>query len=85
MKLLKVEKIWLIAVGVFYLLYNIPGLPPYNMAVPTLVHALLTVVPLWILVYVGLARVYRAYRLRDISHEDTSYSDQELSDPSKKL
>lgn len=65
MKVTKTEKIWLILTVVFYILYNLPGVPPYNQAIPTLIHALLTVVPIWVITYVGLAKVYRIYKLRD--------------------
>ena len=65
MKLTKTEKIWMIVTLIFYVLYNLPGVPPYGESVPTLVHAALTVIPLWIVVYVGLSRVYKIYKLRD--------------------
>ena len=65
MNVTKTEKIWLILTVIFYILYNLPGVPPYGEAIPTLIHALLTVVPIWIIVYVGLVRVYRIYKLRD--------------------
>ena len=65
MKVTKTEKIWLILTVIFYILYNLPGVPPYGEAIPTLIHGLLTVVPIWIIVYVGLVRVYRIYKLRD--------------------
>lgn len=65
MKLTKVEKIWIAVVTAFYLLYNLPGVPPYEAAIPTLIHGALTVVPLWIAVYIGLAKVYKIYALRD--------------------
>ena len=65
MKMTKVEKVWVFFVVLFYVLYNFPGVPPYYEAVPTIIHALLTVVPLWITVYIGLAKVYKTYKLRD--------------------
>ena len=65
MKMTKVEKVWFILVVLFYVLYNLPGVPPYYEAVPTMIHTLLTVVPLWIIVYIGLARVYKTYKLKD--------------------
>jgi hypothetical protein len=65
MKLTKTEKIWLAVVVIFYALYNLPGVPPYYEPVPTMIHALLTVVPIWISVYIGLAKVYKVYQLRD--------------------
>ncbi|MCI9121129.1 MAG: hypothetical protein HFG00_06340 [Oscillibacter sp.] len=65
MKITKTEKIWLALTVLFYVLYNLPGVPPYGQAVPTIVHGLLTVLPLWVIVYIGLARVYKIYTLRD--------------------
>lgn len=65
MRVTKTEKIWLIVVTALFVLYNLPGVPPYGEAIPTLVHAALTVIPLWIAVYVGMHKVYKAYRLKD--------------------
>ena len=65
MKITKTEKIWLALTVLFYVLYNLPGVPPYGQAVLTIVHGLLTVLPLWVIVYIGLARVYKIYTLRD--------------------
>ena len=65
MKITKTEKIWLALTVLFCVLYNLPGVPPYGQAVPTIVHGLLTVLPLWVIVYIGLARVYKIYTLRD--------------------
>lgn len=70
MKLTKTEKIWMLVTLVFYIIYNLPGVPPYGEAVPTLVHAALTVIPLWIVVYIGLSRVYKIYKLRDDGDAD---------------
>lgn len=70
MKLTKTEKIWMIVTAVLYILYNLPRVPPYGEAVPTLVHAALTVLPLWIVVYIGLSRVYKIYKLRDDTDTD---------------
>lgn len=64
MKITKTEIIWLALTVLFYVLYNIPGIPAYNDARGLLIHAALTVVPLWICVYVGLAKVLRKYRLK---------------------
>jgi len=65
MKITKTEKIWLAAVIIFYVSYNLPFVPPYGLARATLVHALITLVPLWIAIYVGLVKVCRIYRIRD--------------------
>jgi len=65
MKLTRTEKIWLAVVTILYILYNIPGIPPYGEAIPTFIHGALTVIPLWIAVYIGLSRVYKIYQLND--------------------
>ena len=64
MKITKAEKIWLFLTVLFYGLYNIPGIPAYLDAKGLLIHGALTVVPLWICVYVGLVKVLRKYRLK---------------------
>lgn len=64
MKISKTEKIWLTLTVIFYLLYNLPGVPPYGMAIPTLVHAALTVLPLWIIAFVGMSKTYKVYQLK---------------------
>lgn len=71
MKVTKTEKIWLLIVTVLYLLYNLPGVPAYNEAVPTLVHGALTVIPIWVVIYVGMAKVYKIYKLRDEDEEES--------------
>lgn len=65
MKVTKTEWFWLIITVVLYVLYNIPGLPPLGDSRGMIIHALLTVLPLWIAGYVGMSRVYRLYRLRE--------------------
>ena len=64
MKITKAEKIWLFLTVLFYVLYNIPGIPAYLDAKGLLIHGALTVVPLWICGYVGLFKVLRKYRLK---------------------
>lgn len=64
MKVTKTEKVWLILTAIFYFLYNLPHFPKYDDAPTAMIHALVTVVPLWVIVYVGLARVQRIYRLK---------------------
>lgn len=64
MKITKAEKIWLFLTVLFYVLYNIPCIPAYLDAKGLLIHGALTVVPLWICVYVGLFKVLRKYRLK---------------------
>lgn len=65
----KTEIRWLIAVVVFYVLYNLPFVPSYESPIGTLVHALLTLIPLWISVYVGLIKVSRSYDSMDNKNE----------------
>lgn len=64
MKLTKTEIIWLVLTILFFALYNLPGVPGYYDSKGLIIHALLTVVPLWICVYVGLFKVLRKYRLK---------------------
>ena len=64
MKITKAEKIWLFLTVLFYVLYNIPGIPAYLDAKGLLIHGALTVIPLWICVYVSLFKVLRKYRLK---------------------
>lgn len=64
MKLTKTEKIWLFLTVLFYVLYNIPGIPGYYDTKGLIIHALVSVVPLWICVYVGLFKVLKQYKLK---------------------
>ena len=64
MKITKTEKIWLALTVIFYVLYNFPGIPGYYDPKGLIIHALLTVLPLWIVVYVGLIKVLRKYRIK---------------------
>lgn len=64
MKLTRTEIVWLALTLLFFVLYNLPGLPAYGDARGLIVHALATVVPLWICVYWGLFRIFRKFRLK---------------------
>lgn len=64
MKITRAEKIWLAAVLFFFVLYNLPGIPGYHDARGLVIHALLTVLPLWVSVYAGLFKIFRQYRLK---------------------
>ncbi len=64
MKITKTEKRWLALTLLFFVLYNIPGVPGYYDVHGLIIHALLTIVPLWCCVYIGLFRVLRQYRLK---------------------
>lgn len=72
MKLTKTEKIWLGIVLFFYICYNLPFVPAYGHEKATLIHALITLIPLWVSIYVGLFKVWKIYRLRDHNEEDSS-------------
>lgn len=63
-KLKKNEKIWLISVIIFFFLYNMPFFPAYHHSRATVIHMLLTVIPLWISVYIGLIRICRNQKLK---------------------
>ncbi len=60
----RTEKIWLALVIIFYVLYNLPGIPPYGKPDATLWHALLTIVPLWAIIYFGLITLIKQRRLK---------------------
>ncbi len=65
MKISKAEKIWLIAVIVFYALYNFPFYPAYGNSEGLISHGLLTLIPLWICVFAGVYFVNKSQPLRD--------------------
>ena len=46
------------------------SVPPYNQPTATLIHAALTVVPIWVITYIFLPKVYRIYKLRNEKKED---------------
>lgn len=62
----KTEKIWLGLVILFYVLYNLPGVPAYGDSKGAIIHGLLTIVPLWIVVYWGLFKLNNQRKLRDV-------------------
>ena len=76
MKITKTEKIWLGAVILFYILYNLPFVPAYGHAKATILHAIITLIPLWVAIYVGLVKVCRIYRLRDDDAKKEKEEDQ---------
>lgn len=53
----KTEKWWLGLVILFYALYNCPGVPPYGDAVTAIWHGALTLIPLWVISYVGMIKL----------------------------
>jgi hypothetical protein len=70
LKITKAEKIWLALVFLFYVLYNLPGIPAYLDQSATIVHACLTLIPLWIVVYGGMILVYRKYPIRKENEDE---------------
>lgn len=70
MKITKFEKIWLVLTVIFYILYNLPGVPKYGDGNGTIIHALLTVLPIWILGYYGMYKINRIYELREDPDEE---------------
>lgn len=61
----KTEKWWLGLVVLFYVLYNCPGFPAYGDAVAAIWHGALTLIPLWIISYVGMIKLNKQRRLRN--------------------
>ncbi|UWG97875.1 hypothetical protein LPY66_03440 [Dehalobacter sp. DCM] len=60
----KTEKWWLILVVLFYVLYNIPGVPQYGDARGAIIHGALTIIPIWVIVYVGMYILNRQRKLK---------------------
>lgn len=70
MKLTKAEKIWIAVVVIFYILYNLPFFPKYYMPKATIVHAIVTIIPLWVAIYVGFFKICRGKRKNKTSSTD---------------
>ncbi len=68
----KTEKWWLALVVVFYLLYNLPGIPAFGDAVGALWHGALTLIPLWIIIYGGLFRLNSQRKLKAAAEESVN-------------
>lgn len=77
MKITKEEKIWFISVMLFFILYNLPYVPPYGNAAATIIHAVVTVIPLWIAIYVGFFKICRIYKLKE---DDNNKEKGEIND-----
>lgn len=65
MKVTKTEKVWLFLVVLFYVLYNIPGVPKYGSTKGALMHGALTIIPLWVIIYFGMFKVFKKLKLKD--------------------
>ena len=70
MKITRTEKIWLAAVIVLYIAYNLPFVPAYGDATGAIIHGIITLIPLWIAIYAGLVKVCRIYQIKDIDNCD---------------
>lgn len=69
----KTEKWWLALVVIFYLLYNLPGVPRYNDPVGAIWHGVLTIVPLWIIVYGGLFLLFKQKKLKETETDEAHH------------
>ena len=65
----KTEKWWLLLVVLFYLLYNLPYVPSYEDPIGALWHGALSLIPLWITVYVGFFRLNSQVKLKTVTDE----------------
>ena len=70
MKITKTEWIWLLVSAVLYIAYNIPGVPAYEQPVATMIHAAVTVLPLWVISYVFMPKVYKIYKIKEEKKEE---------------
>ncbi|MDO4554185.1 MAG: hypothetical protein Q4B70_03455 [Lachnospiraceae bacterium] len=70
MKITKVEKIWLLIVVVLYVIYNIPGFPKYGDSFMCLVSGLILVGGIWVVIYIGMSKVYKIQKLKEEEEED---------------
>lgn len=65
----KTEKWWLALVVLFYLLYNLPGVPRFGDSAATLWHGALTLIPLWVVIYAGYFKLNRQRKLKAAAEE----------------
>ena len=82
-KITKTEKRWLIAVILFYACYNLPFFPVYGDAEMTIIHAIATLIPLWISVYVGFFKICKIYKLKEKPSTESATLSAENKAPSK--
>lgn len=65
MKITKKEKIWLGLSLLFLALYYMPGLPEYLDSKGLLIHAALTLIPFFLISWVGNVMINKLYKLKD--------------------
>ena len=69
MKITKKEKWWLGISLLFLALYYMPGLPPYLDSRGLLIHAALTLIPFFLVSWIGNAMINKNYKLKDNDKE----------------
>lgn len=79
----RTEKWWLGLTVLFYALYNLPGVPAYGDANAALWHGFLTIVPLWVVVYVGMITINRQRKLRKMP-DQREEADSAIDSPASK-
>lgn len=65
MKLLKIEKIWLITAILLVVIYCMPGLPAYGSVRGSLIHNAILFPLIWGLNYYFFFKVNKIYKLKD--------------------
>ena len=70
MKITKTEKIWIALTVIFYVIYNMPGLPKYGDQVGAMVHGVILLAAMWLTVFIGTKMVYKIYPLKEEQKED---------------
>lgn len=68
----KIEKWWLGLIVLFFVLYNLPGVPAYHDQKAMLIHGALTIIPLWLVAYGGMIILHKQRRLRQNADSDTT-------------
>ena len=69
MKVTKKEIIWLCLSLLFLVLYYMPGLPAYLDSKGLLIHGVLTLIPFFLVSWIGNAMINKLYKLRDEKHQ----------------
>lgn len=70
MVITKFEKIWLAIVVALFVIYNIPGFPAYGDAMGCLVGGLIIVGAIWVVIYVGMNKLYKVQALNEEEDEE---------------
>lgn len=70
MVITKFEKIWLAITVILFVAYNIPGFPAYGDIMGCLISGLILVGGIWIVIYVGMAKLYKVQQLNEDADEE---------------